>query len=221
MAEIKYLILEIPTCYVQNMNNNKPVHLGAESYKALQILDELSMSGSMTQRDISQRLGIALGLVNSYIKNLVAKGYVTVKTIPVKRYTYYLTPKGFAEKTRLAYALLHDYTRIYREARTNLKALFRELSDSGIKKIVFAGTDEASEIAYITLQETDIELVGVVDIGAEGKTFFGNDIKPVGSIRKMKYDLVIVTSYIERKNIFEELLTHGVNKKFIKLIFPL
>ena len=78
---------------------------GTEHFRSLQILDELSNNDSLTQRDLSSRLGIALGLVNSYIKNLIAKGYITVKAIPTKRYAYYLTPKGFAEKTRLTYDL--------------------------------------------------------------------------------------------------------------------
>ena len=48
----------------------------------------------------SELKGIALGLVNSYLKNLIAKGYITVKAIPPKRYTYYLTPTGFADSLR-------------------------------------------------------------------------------------------------------------------------
>jgi predicted transcriptional regulator len=103
------------------MNAERPSPFGTEPYRSLQILDELSNNDSLTQRDLSSRLGIALGLVNSYIKNLVKKGFITVKAIPTKRYAYYLTPKGFTEKTRLTYDLLHDYTRIYREARENLK----------------------------------------------------------------------------------------------------
>jgi DNA-binding MarR family transcriptional regulator len=126
------------------MNEQKSPSPGSEHFRSLQILDELSNNDSLTQRDLSSRLGIALGLVNSYIKNLIAKGYITVKTIPPKRYAYYLTPKGFAEKTRLTYDLLHDYTRIYREARTNLKKLFQELQDTGCRRIVFAGADEVA-----------------------------------------------------------------------------
>ncbi|HXX57696.1 MAG TPA: winged helix-turn-helix transcriptional regulator, partial [Thermodesulfovibrionales bacterium] len=112
--------------------NNEPLQ-ESEQQRALQILNELSNDDSLTQRDLSGRLGIALGLVNSYIKNLVAKGYITVKAIPPRRYAYYLTPKGFAEKTRLTYTMLQDYTRIYREARNNLKKLFHELQADGVK----------------------------------------------------------------------------------------
>jgi predicted transcriptional regulator len=103
------------------MNADRTSPSGMDQHRSLQILDELANNDSLTQRDLSSRLGIALGLVNSYIKNLVAKGYLTVKAIPPKRYAYYLTPKGFTEKTRLTYDLLHDYTRIYREARKNLQ----------------------------------------------------------------------------------------------------
>jgi len=191
----------------------------ADHFKSLQILDELSSNDSLTQRDLSSRLGIALGLVNSYIKNLVAKGFITVKSIPPKRYAYYLTPKGFAEKTRLTYDLLHDYTRIYREARKNLKHLFHDLQQNGMKRIVFAGADEIAEIAYLTLQETGLKLAGVVDLEKAGEEFFGRKICPMQDLKDMDYDCIVVTSYLKRENISRELMNHGTAKKDIRTIF--
>ncbi len=193
---------------------------GAEHYRSLQILDELSNNDSLTQRDLSSRLGIALGLVNSYIKNLVSKGYLTVKTIPTKRYAYYLTPKGFAEKTKLTYDLLHDYTRVYREARKNLKQLFHDLQKNGIKRIVFAGSDEVAEIAYITLQETSLELVAVVDTADTGKDFFGIEVRAFAAITEMPYDCVVITTYVKKDKVYQELTKNGVRKKDIRSIFP-
>lgn len=201
------------------MNVNRQSSNGREPYRSLQILDELSNNDSLTQRDLSNSLGIALGLVNSYIKNLIKKGYITVKTIPSKRYAYYLTPTGFAEKTRLTYDLLHDYTRIYREARENLKTLFHGLSNEGIKEVVFAGADEIAEIAYLTLQETELKLVGVVDEAHAGNKFFNRDIRPLSAIKHMKYDSIIVTTYVKRETVRKELIAHGVSKKFLRGIF--
>lgn len=192
----------------------------SEKHRSLQILTELSANDSLTQRDLSSSLGIALGLVNSYIKNLMAKGFITVKSIPSRRYAYFLTPKGFAEKTRLAYHLLQDYTRIYHEARINLKKLFSDLGASGIKKVIFAGADEVAEIAYITLHETDIELSGVVDEEMVGKKFFGKDIKPFAAIDSMSYDCIVVTSYLKREQIYKKLIGGKVRKENIKSIFP-
>jgi DNA-binding MarR family transcriptional regulator len=199
------------------MNNSRSS--GIENNKTLQILNELSENDAITQRDLSSRLGIALGLVNSYIKNLIKKGYITVKAIPPRRYAYYLTPTGFSEKTRLTYHLLQDYTRVYREARANIIELFNKLQASGVKNIIFAGADEVAEIAYLTLQETDIELAGVVDNEKEGKQFFGKDILLVRDINSINHDSIIITSYVQREKIYKELLKNNVESKDINTIF--
>lgn len=192
-----------------------------DTYKSLLLLDEISKGVPLSQRDMSRKLNLALGLVNSYLKNLVAKGYVTVKAIPARRYAYYLTPKGFAEKTRLSYQLLKDYTRIYRETRGNLKRLFEEMKESDIKKLVFAGADEIAEIAYITLQETDLQLVGIVDGALAGRKFFGFVIKPLSEISNLKFDCVVITSYLMREKIHDDLLNNGVKDKDIRFIYTL
>jgi DNA-binding MarR family transcriptional regulator len=201
------------------MNNAPSTASGTDQFKSLQILDELARNDSLTQRDLSSRLGIALGLVNSYIKNLIEKGFITVKTIPTKRYAYYLTPKGFTEKTRLAYHLLQDYTRIYREAKNNFRDLFKEMSSKGIRRVVFAGSDEVAEIAYITMQESKLELVGVVDLEKEGAVFFNDKIKPLSELRSMQYDCVIVATHLAKDKIYRALLDLGVDKKMIRKIF--
>jgi DNA-binding MarR family transcriptional regulator len=188
-------------------------------YRDLQILDELSNNDALTQRDLSKRMGIALGLVNSYIKNLMAKGYITVRNIPSKRYAYYLTPKGFAEKSRLAYDLLQDYTRIYREAKNNYRQLFFELERAGAKRIVFAGADEVAEFAYITLQDSKLELVGVVDPDRAEEAFFGRKITPLTGLKDMEYDRIVVTSYLKRESLHRALLEHGIADKSIRNIF--
>lgn len=203
---------------------NKGAHAPAQpesgQYRSLQILDELANNDALTQRDLSRRLGIALGLVNSYIKNLVAKGFITVSTIPPKRYAYYLTPKGFTEKTRLAYDLLADYTRIYREAKNNYRKLFQELEQAGVKMVVFAGSDEVAEIAYITLQETRLELAGVVDPDRAGELFFGRTILPLTGLKDMEHGGIVVTSYLKREAVLRALLRHGVPRSGILTIFP-
>ena len=205
--------------YVHIMNADRPSPLGTEPYRSLRILDELSKNDSLTQRDLSSSLGIALGLVNSYIKNLIKKGYITVKAIPSKRYAYYLTPKGFTEKTRLTYDLLHDYTRVYREARSNLKKLFHDLEKNGARKIVFAGADEVAEIAYITLHETALELAGVVDDDKAGEMFFSLTIKPIDDAVAIDHDIVVITSYVKRQIIYQALTDMNIDKKSIHMLF--
>ena len=204
-------------CYVHIVNNDRP--LDPEQHKTLQILNALSDNIAVTQRDLSSGLGIALGLVNSYMKNLIRKGYITVKSIPPRRYAYYLTPKGFSEKTRLTYHLLQDYTRIYRQARANLRNLFSELQANGVRKVVFAGADEVAEIAYLTLQETDIELSGIVDSERTGKKFFGTEVGSLQDIAHLIHDRIVITSYVRKEKILKELLKNSIDKRDIESIF--
>jgi len=202
---------------VQKMNGQKIEN--QDSYKSLMLLDEIAKGEPLSQRDISKKLNIALGLVNSYIKNLVSKGYVTISTIPAKRYAYYLTPKGFSEKTRLTYQLLQDYTNIYKEARRDFRKLFRELAATGAKRVVFAGVDEVAEIAYLSLQEVDIELVGVFDDAKMGTTFFKSVVLPFHEIHQREYDGVVLSTFLKRKEIYQRLLENSVAAEKILAIY--
>ena len=154
-----------------------------DTYKSLLLLDEISKGEPMSQRDLSKKLNVALGLVNSYIKTLFQR-VCNYKDDTFKRYAYYLTPKGFAEKTRLTYHHLQNFTNLYREARRDFKELFSSLHNEGVKSVVFAGADESAEIAYLSLQEFDIRFAGIVDIERAGKDFFKYKIMPLEGIRR-------------------------------------
>lgn len=192
-----------------------------DTYKSLLLLDEISKGEALSQRDLSKKLNIALGLVNSYIKNLVSKGYVTVKEIPSKRYAYYLTPKGFTEKTRLTYHHLQNFTNLYREARRDFKGLFSKLSKEGAKTVVFAGADESAEIAYLSLQEFNIKFVGIVDRERVGKDFFKYTIMPFEMLKEIDADFVIVSSFVKKDEIYKQLIEEGILPEKIKSIFPI
>ncbi len=85
--------------------------------------------------------------------------------------------------------------------------------------MVFAGSDEVAEIAYMTLQETTLELVAVVDPDTNGSLFFGKQIKPMDALRDVSYDTIIVASYLNREKIYQALLSQGAKKKDIRMIF--
>lgn len=194
---------------VHSMNNKSE---GSEDYRSLLVLDEISKNNEITQRALSKKLGIALGLVNSYLKNLVNKGHVTVSAIPRKRYKYYLTPKGFAEKTRLTYHHLQNFTSLYRVARKDFRALFYHLEDCGVRSVAFCGVDEVAEIAYLSLNEVDIKLFGVLDNERAGGDFFGYSIKPVKEVLSFDAERIVITSFAGADRVIQELKESGLNE---------
>lgn len=192
-----------------------------DTYKSLLLLDEISKGEKLSQRDLSKKLNIALGLVNSYMKNLVSKGYITIRAIPSKRYVYYLTPTGFAEKTRLTYHHLQNFTNLYKEARRDFKELFSRLHKEGVRSVIFAGADESAEIAYLSLQEFDIEFEGIVDNEPAGRDFFRYRIMPFERVKEINADFVIVSSFVRRDEIYKRLIEEGILPDKIKSIFPI
>lgn len=190
------------------MNSNAGIE--EDSYKQLLILEELSKNGEVTQRDVSRNLGIALGLVNSYMKNLTSKGYITIASIPKKRFKYYLTPKGFREMSSLTYRHLHNFTNLYKVARRDFRSLFQKLQDDGVKRLAFCGVDEVAEIAYLTLQEFDLELAGVVDNAKKGEFFFGLRVSSLPEMKDLLFDNVVITGQMCGSELYAALLDEGI-----------
>ncbi len=164
-----------------------------ETYRTFQLMTEIEKEESLSQRELAGRLGIALGLVNSYLKNLTAKGFVRIKNFPRNRYSYLLTPKGFAEKSRLAYQHLNYFNNLFTVVRQDYLAIFNELREQGCQQVAFCGVDEVAEIAYLSLREAGLELCAVVDEVA-GKEFFNHNVQALESTMAGLEHPVILTS---------------------------
>ena len=133
-----------------------------------QILDAFDAEPRISQRSLSRRLGIALGLTNLLIRRLVQKGWVRMVGIKPRRVRYLLTPTGISEKARMSQAAFQNAVNRYRVARDRIQTAFMRLSaewpeTDGSRKILFYGTGEVAEIGYICLQDTDFDLIGAID----------------------------------------------------------
>jgi DNA-binding MarR family transcriptional regulator len=147
-----------------------------ESYRSLLLMSEIEDGKPVSQREIAGRLGIALGLVNAYLKTLSQKGFIQLKAYPRNRFGYLLTPKGFAEKSRLALQHFTNYNKIYTITRHDSQSLFSVLRARGVEQLAFCGVDEYSEICYLSLREAQIELSAVIDDDRAGEKFLGHPI---------------------------------------------
>ncbi len=182
----------------------------ADTYRSFLLMEEISREEPVTQRELSRRLDIALGLVNSYLKNLVAKGYVRIKAFPKNRYAYILTPQGIAEKSRLAYQHLSYFTNLYTVARQDYLKLFQSLKAEGVTQVVFCGVDEVAEIAYLSLREAELELTAVMDDAVAGEKFFGMPLVPLRVDLLLRDSTVVITSLKRAKEIRECLVGGGI-----------
>ncbi len=174
-----------------------------EHLRNLQLLEEISQDSTISQRKLSTRLGVALGVTNACLKKMIRKGHIKVKGINHKRIAYYLTPEGFIEKSRLTYNFLQHTVTYYRSLKKNIIAKFDLISKSGIKRILFYGAGEVMEVAFICLKETNFELVGIIDDSKDkqGRKIFGFTILKPEDIKSLKPEAVLITSIRYRDKI--------------------
>src|SRR5262245_64470098 len=115
----------------------------------LSVLDVVERDPSVTQRSVARELGIALGLANAYLKRCVRKGLIKVSQVPRRRYAYYLTPQGFAEKSRLTAEYLAHSFAFFRRARAQCGELFATAAAAGQHRLALIGTGELAEVATL------------------------------------------------------------------------
>lgn len=190
-----------------------------QGQRDLQLLNEVERDAEITQRSLADKLGVALGLTNLYLKRLARKGYIKITTIPSHRIKYLLTPKGMAEKSRLTYQYMQYSLNYYRDMRRRLKQVLEELARAGAKRIVVYGTGELAELVYLSIREMDLTLVGFVN-GKEGQTFLSYPLWPVEILSHWNYDALLIADLAETKKIHARLLRAGVPKDKIVVIEP-
>jgi DNA-binding MarR family transcriptional regulator len=181
-----------------------------EALRDLEILAELARSDQVTQRRLAARLGIALGLTNLYVKRLARKGFIKITSIPPRRVRYLLTPKGVAQKTRLTYEYM-DYSRqLYRETRMVLRQKLRPLVQRGQPQVALYGTEEAAELAFLTLRELGLEVKAVFSEDGAGMAFLGLPVRPLGELTPGAAQLVIVASFTPAHDVVARLRARGL-----------
>ena len=142
-----------------------------ESRITLDLLNAVHENASVSQRSLASDLGIALGLTNAYLKRCVRKGLVKVSQAPANRYAYYLTPKGFAEKSQLTAGYLKRSFDFYRHARGECEEALASCANHNWNKIVLVGSGDLAEIALLCALQNKVGIVGVFDAHSSGNSF--------------------------------------------------
>lgn len=178
----------------------------SESAIKLGLLRAVDEKAELTQRSLANELGIALGLVNTYLKRCVSKGYIKTRQIPRNRYAYYLTPKGFAEKSKLAAEYLYQSLSLFRQAHVSYKDVLNTCVANGWKRICLCGCGDLADIAILLASEYDVEIVGIYDPDCEASVFHDHPVRrEIADV--MDADVWIVTSAINAQEVYDAVAT--------------
>jgi DNA-binding MarR family transcriptional regulator len=121
-----------------------------------ELLNEIAQDSLVTQANLSQRLGIAVGSVNWYIKRLINRGWIKVSRLDRTRLKYDLTPDGMAIFTQRAMQYMKNSLVIYRELREEASRLVSDLKQKGVQSVFIEGNDEQMDILRLTCMENGL-----------------------------------------------------------------
>jgi hypothetical protein len=153
----------------------------------LGLLDAVGGNSTVTQRHLAQELGIALGLTNAYLRRCVRKGFLKVSEVPARRYAYYLTPQGFAEKSRLTAQYLSSSFSFMRRARTELGDLFLEGAKDGRLRLALIGAGDLADVAMLVAPSANVDIVAVLSAERDADRL-------AATLSDTLFDLAIVTA---------------------------
>ena len=182
--------------------NQSDSTVGSETKITLGLLNAVEGDSTVTQRLVSKELGIALGLANTYLKRCIKKGLIKVNQAPANRFAYYLTPKGFAEKSRLTAEYLSISFNFFREMRNQCKDIYQTCEQQNLRRIIFCGCSDLTEIAVLCAKEYPVELVGIVDPKYSDTRF--SDLAVFTELQSIgAFDAVIITDLETSQKTFD------------------
>jgi DNA-binding MarR family transcriptional regulator len=200
------------------------IYKPSDKMRDLRLLEELEKNPIVSQRELSHKFGIALGVTNACLKRMARKGLIRIRDLNHRRIGYYLTAKGFTEKAKLTLHLISYIVHHYSELKKIIVERLLEMQSHGLQRIVFYGVSDEMEVAYITLQGVNLKLVGIVDDDEKvtSRIIFGYEIEPVSRVQELKPDCIMITSLIENEKKKETLKKiFGLNSIYIKdICFP-
>jgi len=136
------------------------------------ILEELEKNSNITQRDLSEKTGLSLGMVNILLKKFIKKGFVKLERLNSKSFRYILTPEGFKEKSKKTIEYMKIYYRRTLLIKQNIERIIQTYGrnrtyvlfgkDKEMKEII-EGILKELRVKYLTENEVEkIESTNVI-----------------------------------------------------------
>lgn len=202
---------------------------GAHDEYTRRIFQAIEDGRPISQRSLAHELDVALGLANLLVRRLVSKGYIKISGIQRNRVRYLMTPAGVAEKARMSREYVANTVRLYTETRDRIRSSFGRLSadwpsepQGDGKPVVFFGAGEVAEIGFVSLQGTDLRLVGVIDDHVRHQ-FFGLPVRSpadltADTLGDERFGRIVIMSFRQAEQLQRRLDDLGMPRERVFLL---
>ncbi len=188
------------------------------------ILDLIEKDAKITQRTMSNAIGVAVSMINNYLDEYEQKGYITRKYNSTKNVEYFVSKKGIERRKLLNIWYLKASHMVLSSAKDNIIAFLDQIIHKGYKKILLYGAGEVAEIMLQVMNDDSmipLEVLAVVDddVTKIGKMIVNIPIISSKSINQYLCDGILISSYSQNEVIYKNLVSMHYNKKNIIQFF--
>lgn len=191
---------------------NKKTSPSLDSYLLFRLLCIFNNPASLSQREIAKQLDCALGLVNSYLKIAVEKGWLKAKEAGRNRSNHQLTSKGNQEIRRLALQHACNLDNLFNIVFAQCRQSLQPLKDAGIERIAFCGVDGISNLIWQLLNEAEIEIAVVMDMQGVGNDFMDKEVVSLAHALLGGCYKIIIGAPARTEQLSKALMELGVNQ---------
>lgn len=193
-------------------------------YKEYLILDLIAKDASITQRMMSEALGVSVSLVNGYLDKLESNRYIQRRHQSTKTVEYSITDIGIERIKVLNIGFIKSSHLVYESARRNVLHFFDELAHQNKKTILLYGAGEVASVLISTLQEVKyqgVSIQGIIDddIQKQGSSLFGIPIESFDSLSKIHFDGIVIASFTNHSAMKDKLKSRVPNEKIIDFFY--
>ena len=195
------------------------------SQHELKTLLEIKDDPSLTQRSLSRKLNISLGLTNSILKNLISRGWLKAQKDTGRKLLYIITPKGMANVSRLMYSRFQETLHYYHYTKDLLTAYLMKLYQQGEKTVNIYGTGQLAEITYYAGISTPLKLNAIIADDPSKEKFLGqqtisieNFLSQYSNHNNPSNQKIIILSTNNPEKLTKEISKHKNIQKNLKII---
>jgi predicted ArsR family transcriptional regulator len=163
------------------------------------ILQSLENGDQISQRQLSSQLGINVASINFALKKLTKRGLVKMLGANPRRMQYILTPKGIAEKTQLAYKFFDRNFHFYKAVRKDVEDKIASIPFNDKKRVALYGVTDLMELAYLVIQDKELDLVAIVDDEMKIR-IFGYHVIGIEEINIRAPDFLLLTKELDAED---------------------
>ncbi|PKL00627.1 MAG: hypothetical protein CVV56_04880 [Tenericutes bacterium HGW-Tenericutes-1] len=189
-------------------------------YKEFLILDLIEKDSKITQRTMSQSIGVATSMINSYLDIYEAFGLIKRKYLSTKTVEYFITKKGRERKKVLNIGYLNSAQILYNSAKENIEKFLIQIEHKGYKNILLYGAGEVAEMMLHTLKTSLVISINAQAIIDDDVTKVGSKLVDVPIISRAQvsnypHDGILISSYSNKDAIKNKLVTMKYPEKNI------